>query len=136
MIEPIGPGSDKYYEPSLLEMLIHSQVRQNVSLAVGLETAMLSIAAHGNKAKTIKQVASASNYTGAAFGMADSYLSAQQAIMQGNMNRAQFESLQFVLYGVGAAMYTFKDSRISGIGNGILFVNGLIDLGQYWYDGN
>lgn len=136
MIDPIGPGSDKYYEPSIMEMITNNKTRQGVSFAVGLESAMLSIATYGNKAKTVKQVASSSNYTGAAFGMADSYLSAQQAIMQGNMNRAQIESLQFILYGAGAAMYTFKDPRISSVGSGIVFVNGLIDLGQYWYDGN
>ena len=105
-----------------------------MSFAVGLESAMLSIATYGNKAKTVRQVSKASNYVGAAVGMADSYFSAQQAIMQGNLDRARFESMQFIIYGVGAGMIRTK--RFPGLGNGIIFVNGLVDLGQYYYDGN
>jgi hypothetical protein len=130
----LGSGSDKYYEPSLMEMIIHSQTRQNVSLAYGLESAMISIASYGNRAKTVMQVAKATNYAGAAFGIADNYLNAKLATEQGNTIRAYFEYSQMVLYGVGAGM--LRNNRLAPVGDALIFGLGLIDLGQYWYDNN
>ena len=134
MIDPIGPDSDKYYEPSIMEMVIHNQTRQGVSFALGLESTMISISAYGNRAKTVLQVAKATNYSGAAFGMADNFFNAQLATDQGNMTRAYFEYGQMVLYGIGAGM--LESRKLGPIGGGIIFGMGLIDLGQYWYDGN
>ena len=103
-------------------------MRQKVPFGVGLESAMISLAAAGNSSRSVMGLVKATNYTGAVVGMADNYLNAYGAIRQGNIERAQFEILQGHLYLMGAGM--LRSKVYSPIGGVVIFGMGIIDLGQ------
>jgi RHS repeat-associated protein len=132
LMRPINPSDANYYHPTVMDIIIHSNKRNSVSFVVGLESTMISIASYGNKAKTVIQVAKASNYTGALFGIADNYLNAQLAHKQGKLTRAYFEYTQMVIYVAGAGL--LESRRYGLIGQTMIFGMGLIDLGQSFYD--
>ncbi|MGD9493443.1 MAG: RHS repeat-associated core domain-containing protein [Bacteroidales bacterium] len=117
----IGTRENEANSPSL---------RDDVSLGIGLETTMASEAASGTKTGLIKTIGKTANVVGGVWGAVDNSIAAADAFEKGNNAEGVYQTTQAAAYTVGTVMLF---TPAAPIGAAIILVNGLVDIGEYFY---
>jgi len=108
----------------------NSSLRDDVSLGIGLETSMVSGAASGTKTGLISTIGKTANVVGGVWGAIDNSMAAADALDKGNNAEGIYQTTQAAAYTVGTVMLF---TPAAPIGAAIILVNGLIDVGEYFY---